>query len=234
MKKIRVCLSPALISNFELTGAAVVVIDVLRATSTMIAAIDSGVKEIIPVASLDEARTYLGKDNHIVAGERNGFKIDDFDLGNSPLQIKSEKNQVQGKTLVMTTTNGTKSIELAKPADKLFIGSFANLNAVIDRLASEDQVICLCAGWKNRVNMEDTLFAGALVAQLSTKETVLDDASILAKNLYNLEKGDLLRAVKGSSHYRRLAGRGLEDDIAYCLELNTSSAVPRFIKRVIK
>ncbi|HRP60275.1 MAG TPA: 2-phosphosulfolactate phosphatase, partial [Vicingus sp.] len=163
---VEVCFSPALFPvYFQDKNCVVVVIDVFRATTAICAAIDSGVEAVIPVATIEEAIDYKQK-GFIVGAERSAEVVEGFDFGNSPLFFKDGKHA--GKTIVLTTTNGTKAIDMAKDAYKVVIGSFSNLDVVSEYIEREDKnVILLCAGWKDRFNLEDTLFAGALAEKLA-------------------------------------------------------------------
>lgn len=228
MSKIQVCLSPALLNLYNLEGITVVVTDVLRATTTMVVAKDIGVKEIIPVKSRAEAREYLGKENTIVAGERDGKKVEGFDLGNSPLLLKNHKKDLASKTLVITTTNGTKALHAAIQAKNIYIGALINVQAVAQQIQNEkEDVLVLCAGWKNRINLEDSLFAGALCHALQNDKTIYGDAAIMSQQLFQAHKNNLFHSIKQATHYQRLKSHGIEDDIRFCMTLNTSHAVPK-------
>ena len=228
-RKIEVCYSPALFPVYYASkNCVVVVIDIFRATSAICTAFQHGVKKIIPVGTVDEAREYQSK-GLVAAAERHGEIVEGFDIGNSPFSYM--KGDLKGKEVVLTTTNGTKAIERAKAADTIIIGSFLNLNAVCDFLIKENKnVILLCAGWKDRYNLEDSLFAGAVVNRLMKEEvfTGLADSSLAANYMYELAKNDLNKFLKNSSHRRRLARLNLERDIEYCLQTNTMDIVPIF------
>lgn len=225
--KVEVCLSPALFPvYYSNKNCVVVVIDVFRATSAIVTAFDNGIKEIIPVSSLEEAKEYKEK-GYFVGAERKGEIIEGFDFGNSPFSYMQE--QLRGETVVLTTTNGTKALNRAKAADRVIVGSFLNLSAVTDFLrAQKKDVLLLCAGWRDRFNMEDTLFAGAVVEGLIKDPLFgnLADSATASMHLYQTAKGDLNEYLKDSSHRRRLARLNLEKDIEYCLQLDISSNVP--------
>ena len=154
-RKIEVCFTPALLPIYNITNAIVVVIDIFRATSSICYGIDNGAEAIIPVATVEECKSYESK-GYLLAAERDGKVVDGFDFGNSPFAYAGEK--VNGKTIVLTTTNGTHAInESKKAAYQVIIGSFLNLTAVCDYLKTQDKdVFLLCAGWKNKFNLEDT------------------------------------------------------------------------------
>ena len=135
----------------------------------------------------------------------------------------------KGETIVLTTTNGTKAVEIAKPASKVVIGAFTNISALCDYIEKEDKdVLLLCAGWKDRFNLEDTLFAGAVVKKISQnlRFTNLSDSSIAALNMYNSAEPDLYDFLGESSHRKRLSRMNMEEDIIYCLTLDQSDIVP--------
>ncbi|MBL4707834.1 MAG: 2-phosphosulfolactate phosphatase [Flavobacteriales bacterium] len=228
-RKLEVCYSPELFPTyFVKDDCVVVVIDIFRATSAICTAFDHGIKQIIPVATIEEAREYQAK-GYVAAAERNGEIVEGFDLGNSPFSYMNP--ELKGKELVLSTTNGTQAIEKAKAANTIIIGSFLNLDAVCRFLEKQNKnVILLCAGWKGRYNLEDSLFAGAVVNQLKNNPvfTGLSDSSIAADQMYDLAKGDLGEFLKNSSHRRRLAKLNLEKDIDYCLQLNQIDLVPIF------
>ncbi len=226
-RKVEVVPSPALFPvYFENTDCIVVVIDVFRATSAICAAFESGIDSLIPVATLEEAIAYKQK-GFLVGAERNAEIVEGFDFGNSPLGFKD--GQFKDQTLVLTTTNGTKAVDMAKPAHKVIIGAFTNLTAVCDYIEREDKdVLLLCAGWKDRFNLEDTLFAGAVVQKISQnlRFTNLSDSSIAAVNMFNAAEGDLYNFLGESSHRKRLSRLNMEEDIIYCLTLDQSNIVP--------
>lgn len=224
-KKIDVCLSPELLNLFNLEGKIVVVVDVLRATSCMVTALSEGVSRIYPVASLDECQALKGK-GYLTAAERGGQQMEGFDLGNSPLSYLSRV--YEGKKIATTTTNGTLAITKSAPfAKQVIIGAFLNLSAVAEYLRSRSEnVLVLCAAWKGKVNMEDTLFAGALVNMLSNEYELECDAPLAAMSLYNFVKGDLYGYMKQASHARRLSKFGVEEDIRFCLEEDKYTVIP--------
>ena len=224
-RKIEVCFTPALLPIYNISNSIVVVIDVFRATSSICYGIDNGAEAIIPVATVEECKSYESK-GYLLAAERDGKVVDGFDFGNSPFAYAEDK--VNGKTIVLTTTNGTHAInESKKTAYQVIIGSFLNLTAVCDYLKTQDKdVFLLCAGWKNKFNLEDTLFAGAVVHQLKTEDYFLDDASIASDDLYQLAKDDLSAYTSKTSHSERLKKLGIEEDIKFCLNVDITSTVP--------
>ncbi|MEO6949392.1 MAG: 2-phosphosulfolactate phosphatase [Ginsengibacter sp.] len=213
-------LSPSLLPHYDISNSIVVVIDVLRATSTIATALFNGATQIIPVDSVAEC-IKLGKQMDVItAGERDGKIADGLIYGNTPFQYTREF--IQGKTLVLTTTNGTKLLHMALAANAkaILTGSFCNLSAVCDYLISQNRNVMLaCSAWKNRVNFEDTLFAGAVINRIKKHYQINCDATGIAENLYLQSNGDLFHFMKSNnaSHYHRLMGFGLEKDIQYCL-----------------
>ena len=223
---IEVCSSPALFGLYDASKSIVVVIDVLRATSSMCVAFEYGAEKIIPVAEIEEARQYRKK-GFVIAAERNGEMIDGFDFGNSPFDFMGDA--VKGKSIAITTTNGTQAIQVSKNAKQVVIGSFLNLDVLCDWLKrQEGNVICLCSGWKNRFNLEDTLLAGAITHQLRSSGSHITscDSAIAAEHLYLLAKDDLYKFLENSSHRNRLKKLNIGRDIEYCLTPNQTSVIP--------
>jgi 2-phosphosulfolactate phosphatase len=225
-------LSPALLHLYDVNNTVVVVIDVLRATSTIATALYNGAKEIIPVDTVERC-IQLGRELEcITAGERDGQVAPGLQYGNSSFEYPREF--IGGKTLVLTTTNGTKLLHmaLAKGATEIITGSFLNLSAVCDHLISQKKNVILgCAAWKDRVNMEDTLFAGAVVSRIREHFEVNCDSSHMAENLYDLAKDDLYEFMKknDASHYHRLTNFGLERDIRHCLTPDLANILPEYL-----
>jgi 2-phosphosulfolactate phosphatase len=224
-KSIEVCLTPALLDLYAIEDSIVVVIDVLRATSSIVYGIDNGATAIIPVANVEDCLNYSDK-GFLLAAERDGQVVEGYDFGNSPFSYTTEK--VGGRTVVLTTTNGTKALHLArKRAHQVVMGSFLNLQALCNWLKTQDKsVLLLCAGWKDKFNLEDTLFAGAVVAELRKEFTHFDDSSVAAEDLYQLAKDDLRTYLHKSSHSHRLAELNIEEDVQFCLQLNLCKAIP--------
>lgn len=224
MPKVHVCLTPALIHLFDLTDKKVVVTDVLRATSAMIAGLAFGVEHIRPVSSVEEA-IHWSNQGYLGAAEREGKVVEGFDFGNSPYAYQTEK--VRGKKIALTTTNGTKALNLSDSALEIYAAGFVNLSATVAHLVnSEADVVVFCAGWKDQFNIEDTLFAGAMVDQLTQLGwRCADDAGLGAQMLYQQAKKDLFGFMKSSSHYHRLARLGIEKDIEFCLKEDTLPVV---------
>ncbi len=231
MPKIDVCLTPELLPLFKLDDKIVVVIDILRATSCMVTGFAHGISEIKPVATLEESATY-GLMGYITAAERNGLKMEGFDLDNSPFSYMDPV--LYGKKICVTTTNGTKAILQSAHARKVIIGSFLNLKTVADYLFIRGlDVVLLCAGWKGQVNAEDTLFAGALVSHLKESFAIGNDSALMARDLFELQKGRMLDFLRESSHFQRLNRLNIHNDIEFCLQSSIYECLPRLEKNVI-
>ena len=221
-----VCLSPYLYPVYHRDDTIVVVIDIMRATSAMCTAFHHGVEKIIPVASVEEATEYK-KQGFIVGAERNGIALEGFDFGNSPASYMSP--QIKGQTIVISTTNGTQAIDVSRKAYKVVIGAFTNITALCNWLKLQNRsVLLLCSGWKNRFNLEDTLFAGA-VSEILLKDKGTfhyGDGALAASYLYQSAKSNPYKYLRNSSHAERLAAMGLKADIKYCLSLNKTTIIP--------
>nr|WP_226390774.1 2-phosphosulfolactate phosphatase [Penaeicola halotolerans] len=226
MHQIDVCLTPELLHLYDLKGKIVVIVDILRATTSMTSALANGVADITPVATVEACRD-LQSQGYIAAAERDGKQVAGFELGNSPLAYLD--GAFAGKRLAMSTTNGTLAIEKSKAeAAEVIIGSFLNLLAVCDYIQTQQKdVLVLCAGWKGKFNMEDTLFAGAVVESLVATHTYSCDAPLAAQRLYQVAKEDLIGFMSVASHTKRLQNHGIEKDIAFCFQLNEYTIVPK-------
>lgn len=225
-RKLEVCLTPALIPLYKVEDYIVVIIDIFRATSSICYGIENGAEAIIPVAEVAECAAYREKGSEfLLAAERNGEVVEGFDFGNSPFSYTPEK--VGGKTVVLTTTNGTHALHLSRAAKKVVIGSFLNLNALSAWLGDQQEdILLVCAGWKNNFNLEDTLFAGAVVEKLKDTGYKLDDSAIGANDLYLAGRDDINGYLKKSSHSERLKKLGIEADVAFCLQVDQITAIP--------
>ena len=224
MKNIDVCLTPELLHQYELVDKIVVVVDILRATSCMVNGLANGVKEIVPVATLEECKV-LQEAGYLAAAERNGSKADGFDMGNSPFEYMDEK--VKGKNVAVTTTNGTLAIHKSRAAKEILVGAFLNLEAISAYLKNkEEDIIILCAGWKGKFNLEDTLFAGALCHSLKKDFEFACDAALASEAMYHIAKNDMIRYMKNSSHAKRLARLNVVKDIEFCMQESIYNVIP--------
>lgn len=214
------CYSPALLHLYDVSSSIVVIIDVLRATSTIATALYNGAACVIPVNSVEECIRIGQQIDGITAGERDGKIAKGLSYGNSPFEYPA--TFIKGKSLVLTTTNGTRLLHMAlnKNAKAVITGAFANLSAVCDYLIAQQQNVILgCAAWKDRINIEDSLLAGAVINSIKDHFTINCDSSQMAETIYLNAREDLYGFMKekNASHYLRLSGYGLEKDIRYCL-----------------
>ncbi len=229
MPKIETILTPALFPLYKegIAQKNVVVIDILRATTTMCVAFANGANRIIPVGTPEEALLFKDQ-GFLVAAERSGKTVEGFELGNSPQDYTPEK--VHGKTIVITTTNGTRTLRLCNDAARVLIGSFLNISALANALLADGKdVMLFCSGWKDKFNLEDTLFAGALAQQLLAGFEPLGDATHMAMDLHNLAKADMAAYLQKASHVQRFKTLHVESDLDVCLKLDTSSVLPEYM-----
>ena len=225
-KRVEVCLTPNQYKLYKNEYSTVVVIDVLRATSAICAAIDNGVRSIIPVSTIEEAKEYQ-KNGFLAAAERNGEIVEGFDFGNSPYSYMDD--QLIGKDVVLSTTNGTRAINIASDKETVVIGSLVNLKVLSEWLIQENKnTLILCSGWKNKINLEDTICAGAIAEALldSGLFQAEEDSTITSKFIYQSSKDNMFSFLKASSHRRRLRKLNLNEDIKYCLMPNTVNSIP--------
>ena len=219
-------MSPALYPYYENPDAIVVVTDVLRASSAIVTAFMNGVERIIPVGTLEEAKAYKEK-GFMVAAERDGLVRDFADFGNSPYNFTPER--VGGKQIVYSTTNGTNAIHMASSGSQVLIGAYLNLSALAKYIRKEQKdLLVLCAGWKNKFNLEDTLFAGAL-AQLVLEDDQYQsicDATLGSIDLYNAAKDDMMGYISKVAQNGRLKKNNLDDVIGYCHEIDLTELIP--------
>ena len=220
-------LSPRLLSTYDVNDTVVVIIDVFRATSTIATALYNGAERVIPVDSVDKCielgRTTAG----VTAGERDGKVIPGLSYGNSPAEYP--RSFIEGKTLVLTTTNGTKLLHMAlnSGASEIVTGSFPNLSAVCAHLAKQKKNVLLgCSGWKDKFNLEDTLFAGAVIHQVQDHFTIHCDSSLMAADMYQLHRNNMQGVIRRTTHWHRLASYGLEKDLAYCITPDIANVLP--------
>ncbi len=226
MSTIDVAFSPAIFERYHIDGKIVVVVDILRATSVICTMFQNGVKEIIPVRDIAEAKEYKNK-GYLVVAERNGQKLDFADFGNSPFYFTPEV--IAGKTVVYSTTNGTNAITIGKSAQEVIIASFLNISAIQSYLQSRaNDVLIMCAGWKGKFCLEDALFAGAMSQNLihSGKFETICDSTNAAIDLWNVARNDLNRYIEKVAQRHRLKKLGLDDVIDYCLTPDLTDVIP--------
>jgi 2-phosphosulfolactate phosphatase len=232
MRTIDVCLSPDMMHLYPVADHAVVVVDILRATSCMTTAFAHGIDTIAPFAKLEDCLAMKAK-GFYTAGERDGKKVDGFDFGNSPFEYQDPK--LKGSKIAFTTTNGTQAIAKSIGASEIIIGSFLNLTAVANHLRTlPHNILVVCAGWKGKFNLEDTLFAGALVEKLKGEGLPACDAPLAAQALYNQAKSNMVEFLSNSSHVKRLAKLNIHKDITFCLTEDTYSVVPILRDNVLR
>ena len=236
--KINVLFSPIHTDELYFTGKTTVVIDVLRASSTIVTALQNGAKEVVPVATVEFAVKVSGGmfgGQTLLGGERNTKKIEGFALGNSPLEYSADI--IAGKSLILYTTNGSKAVVKAKFSENLFICSFLNLNAVARHLVKLDTDFeILCAGRPNAFSMEDTVCAGKLISEIErlNGSAELSDSSKAASALSKSFGKSIVKMLKETEHGKILVENGFDEDISYCAKLNASEAVPYFTGNVLK
>lgn len=214
-----VIFSASEVTSARVSGKTIVVIDVLRATSVMVTALNNGASRVIPVLSPGEAFEYKASHDGeiILVGERNASAIEGFDYSNSPLDMVP--SVVKGRTLVMTTTNGTRAIRAAKDASELFVASFLNSKATAEILKQRKDVVLIASGSSGSFTMEDTLCAGYMVELLNSFAEIsleLTDAAVAANQLFADARDNLHKLAALGNHYRLLKSKGLDEDLRYC------------------
>lgn len=224
-----VCLSPDLLTRYDLEGKVVVVTDILRATSCMVAGMGTGVASITPFESLELCLEMKGK-GYVIAGERGGQKVEGFDIGNSPYSYMSE--EMKGADVAVTTTNGTRAIVASSAADIVVIGAFLNLSPVVSYCKQQSKdVIVVCSGWRGRPSLEDTLFAGAFATSIGYE--LEDDSALMAVDLYSSVE-NLPTVIRNSAHARRLANFDVDKDLDFCAQIDSFDVVPIVTDGVIR
>ena len=225
---LEVVLTPALLPLYNLQKKVVVVIDILRATSSICVAFQNGVNKIIPVPTPEECIKFR-EQNFLCAAERNAIKVNGFDFGNSPFEFLNP--EIKNRNIAFTTTNGTKAIKLSQQfgASQIVVGSFLNLNFLCDWLVQQQKdVVLLCAGWKDKINLEDTLCAGAVIKNIKQHYEMDCDSGLMAEQLFLLSENDLENVVRQSSHAKRFQKlHSKTDDVKFCLQMNTINLLPK-------
>lgn len=236
--KLDVLFSPVQADELFFTGKTTVVIDVLRASSTIIKALSNGAKEVVPVGTVEFAVKVSGGifgGQTLLGGERNTKKIEGFALGNSPSEYTAEI--VSGKTIVFYSTNGSRAIVKAKYSSNLFVCSFNNLSAVANHLKKlNEDVIILCSGNNNFISLEDSVCAGMLVNKLISIDSsmVLNDSSKSAMTLFKSFGKNIPRFLSETDHGKILIENGFETDLKDCAELDSTEVIPKYSDNVIK
>lgn len=222
--RVIVCPSPLLLKTLPIKESIVVVVDILRATTSMCVAFAHGATEIVPVETIEECLQYKSR-GYIVAGERNGVKVVGFDMGNSPFSFMGE--HIKGAKIAMTTTNGTKCIHASRNAAQIVVGAFVNMSSLIDYLKAQNRdVIVLAAGWKDKMNLEDTAFGGALAIALEPYFKPTEDATRIAMTLYEAMLKDKRFYLRNATQYEQIKGLDIVEDVKYCLKKDLHQVVP--------
>ena len=229
MKTLDICFSPELLPLYDLRGRVAVVVDVLRATSSIVTALAQGVTHLIPVSELDECRA-LSTQGYLTAAERDGRQAEGVDLGNSPFGYLDGAVAVRGRAVAITTTNGTRALQLSQAADAVIVGAFLNLAAVAEFLREQDKdVVVVCAGWKGKFCLEDTLYGGALATRLARYfNTSSSDATLAALDLWQAAEPDVAAYLLKSAHVRRLNSLEAHKDMEFCVRPDVYDIVPLF------
>lgn len=218
----------------EFNGKNVVVIDVLRATTVMVTALQNGASCIYPFKEIDEAKEkWKAKKDGFLAGERRGLKIEGFKFGNSPLEFTKEA--IQEKEIFMTTSNGTRAIENALSADNLYIACYLNISAISEKLLeSEKDVVILCAGTDDEFSLDDSLCAGMIIKKMSEKiKLEMNDLGLALKKIADLTSS-VKEILSESKHYSYLKSIGYEDDLEYCIKVDIFNIAPLYENGKIK
>jgi 2-phosphosulfolactate phosphatase len=235
--RLDVYLTPGEVLPADVMGRTVVVLDILRATTSMVQALSAGAKSIYPVASIEEAlrlaKTF-GRDEVLLCGERKCLPIEGFDLGNSPREFTSER--VSGKTLVMTTTNGTAAFALTGGASRVLVGSLLNLGALVEELVrSEGEPVLICAGRERHFGLDDATCAGLLARRLIEAKLDgwrLNDGALSAMTLAD-QFGVDERMFRQTAAGRLILDAGLDKDLAFCARIDTLDVLPVLHERKI-
>ncbi|HUI31528.1 MAG TPA: 2-phosphosulfolactate phosphatase [Candidatus Acidoferrales bacterium] len=227
--KIEVFFSPAGVDELGMRGKNVVIIDVLRASTTICTALRNGAREVIPAPDIESATkisTNLSGDSHLLGGERQGKKIDGFDLGNSPFEYTPEK--VGGKTIIFTTTNGAGAMYKCRYASMALVGGFVNASAVAQTVVDIGGTwTVLCSGRQGGFSIEDATCAGMIIAKVNAVVKVeTDDAGLTSVILYNKFKKGILGMMKQSAHGKYLVSIGFEEDLKFCAEVDNVPVIP--------
>jgi 2-phosphosulfolactate phosphatase len=236
-RKIEVIFSPALFEYRQLReNYIIVIIDVLRATTSICTAFEYGVRSMIPVETIQEAKDYKDK-GYIVAGERIEQSFEFADLGNGAFEFMQE--YLKGKDIVHSTTNGTVAISMATKAQasEILIGAFSNLSALANYIKSkQENVLFFCSGWKNTFCIEDSVFAGALIEELMQTNSFINhnDAAHSCIELWKASQNNLLKYMERASHFQRLRKYKMDEVFDYTFTLNTCNVVPKLYNDRLK
>jgi 2-phosphosulfolactate phosphatase len=228
MSSIEVCFVPEFYQYRKTLGNnhIAVVVDVLRATTTITVALSQGVQKVIPVTDMNKLPEFK-RNKAIIISERDGIKPEFADYGNSPLQLLQA--DIKDAIIAISTTNGTRALSVVNDAEKILLGAFVNFSALCSKLRGFNQdIVIVCSGWKHRFSLEDALFAGAVCENLTADNqfTFADDSVIASMDLWKNAKNDLLNYASNSEHYKRLYDLGMGESVPYCFEIDNCSVVP--------
>ena len=226
--KVEVILHAGLLDGYDFEGKEVVVIDAFRATSVIVEGLHNGAKSIIPVESVEEAMSIKAENPEVVlGGERDGILIEGFDLDNSPLNYLPEK--IKSRDIVLTTTNGTRTLKGVVGASAVYLGAFLNASAVARRVSNANDLVLVCSGSENTVSLEDSVCAGAIIYSLESQVSIKwTDTAYMLKSLFSDNRDNLGEFLSEGEHYRELVAHGFEKDVQFCLQLNKHAVVPCF------
>lgn len=232
---VEVFLTPYTVTEDDVRGKTAVVIDVFRACTTIAAALDAGARAVVPVADMEEAgkmASNLDQRSYLLGGERDGVTIDGYDVGNSPLEYLPER--VEGRTIILTTTNGTRALARATAAADLVVGAFVNAGRVAEFVRRQERdAVIVCAGRRNRASLEDILCAGLLLSRIWEGATPdrMPDGTYVAHTTYARAEADLSSVLAHTASARRLRELGEEEDVAYCARLDAIPVLPYYSER---
>jgi 2-phosphosulfolactate phosphatase len=229
--KVKLYFTPTPLSEAKVRGRIAVVIDVLRASTSICTALMNGCREVIPVASVGDAaamRANLDRERVLVCGEREGIKVEGFDLGNSPAEYSEEV--VQNKALIFASTNGSRAILKCSPAYAAYVCGFVNMSAIVDTIKSQGKDIAIiCAGKQGNFSLEDTDCGGAVIDRLMESGgdyVISNDAAQVALMLYKNRSGSIESVVKQADHARYLMSIGFGEDVVTSSTLDTCPVIP--------
>ena len=227
MPKLDLCFSPELLPLYDLRGKVAVIVDILRATSTIVTALGEGITHVFPVASLDECTAYGQEHGCLTAAERGGVPAAGFDLGNSPFGFLESGRPLSGRALTISTTNGTTALRRSLAAEAVVVGAFLNLAAVAGFARQQQRdVLVVCAGWKGQFCLEDTVFGGALAERLEADFDIRSsDVALAALHLWQQAKADLPAYLLQSAHVRRLNSLEASEDFDFCMQIDSYADV---------
>lgn len=229
--KVDIIISADDISKSKIENKVVVVIDMFRATSVIITALNNGCREVIPYLTIEETLEHANKlrrEEYVLGGERRAVKIEGFDLSNSPLEYSSEK--VENKIILMTTTNGTRTLTKSSTAKRVLIGAMINAKTVAERLIQiNEDVVIINAGTNGNFSMDDYICSGYIINEMLKKDEnlVLTDIAKTANMIYEAHE-DILSYVKKASHYSVMKALNLDEDIEYCIQKSIVKEVPEY------